>query len=115
PVDVEREQAEEVAVWAQVVGRRERAVVAEPVTGQRVVAGKPAGVVVQSLPRTGRAGWRALAMRGDAVAAAAGLDHAQVGGQVDHRPVAELAAWLVDRDLDARLVDHPGVGRRIAV
>src|SRR3546814_2649496 len=44
PVDVECEQAEEVAVHAQVVWRRLRAVVAEPVDTTVTAAGEPAGV-----------------------------------------------------------------------
>src|SRR3546814_6350636 len=47
PVYVECEQAEEVAVHAQVVRRRVRAVVAEPVATHVIATGEPAGVVVQ--------------------------------------------------------------------
>src|SRR3546814_272725 len=65
PVDVECEQAEEVAVHAQVVRRRVRAVVAEPVATHVIAAGEPAGVVVQPLARAGRAVRRALAALGD--------------------------------------------------
>src|SRR3546814_970536 len=51
PVDVECEQAEEVAVHAQVVRRRVRAVVAEPGATHVIAAGQPSGVVAQALHR----------------------------------------------------------------
>src|SRR3546814_7253330 len=52
PVYVECEQAEEVAVHAQVVRRRVRAVVAEPVATHVIATGEPAGVVVRSEEHT---------------------------------------------------------------
>src|SRR5690606_30762558 len=112
PFDVEREQAEEVAVHAQVVGRRVRAVVAEVVAAHVVAAGEPAGVVVQTLARAGRAGGRALAALVDAVAAAAGGDLAPVGGDGGHRPVDELPARVLDRDLHVLAAGQRRVRRR---
>src|SRR3546814_307960 len=91
PVYVECEQAEEVAVHAQVVRRRVRAVVAEPVATHVIATGEPAGVVVQPLARAGRAVRRALAALVDAVAATAGGDLAHVGGDVGTRPGGETS------------------------
>src|SRR5690606_9280108 len=69
--EVQGEQAEEVAVQALVVERRIRAVIPAVGAAHLRIAGKPAGVVVQALAGTGRAGRLRLAMRGEAVAAAA--------------------------------------------
>src|SRR5690606_31160353 len=100
---VQREHPEEVAVHQQVVGRRERSVVAPPVTRQVRVAGEPAGEVVEPLAATARTVPARLATGGDAVAEGALGDLLHAGRDAGHGPVAEMGARQVGRDLHAFL------------
>ena len=101
---VQRVQREQVVVHQRIIERRKRAVVAEVAPGQGGIAGEPAGVVVQALPRRAVGGRAGLAAGGEAAAPLAFGTAGHGGRQVHQQPVEEIHPRQIDRHLTVRLV-----------
>src|SRR5690606_19542409 len=105
---VQREHTEEVTVHALVVERRVRAVITQVLAGHFRVAGEPAGVVIQALPRTGRPGRLCPATSHETIAATARGQLLHRYRNIGHHPVHEVGTRLPDGH--AHVVPANGLG-----
>jgi hypothetical protein len=112
---IESEKGKHVAVDDLVVPWRAGTIVAVVVAAHVIVAGKPVGVVVDSLAcvvgrvRSGLAAWR------DIVGKLALPDLAQTGRQIEQHPVEEIDARQRGRHCPVFLVDVVAPARHIRI